>query len=95
MNSIWFSVDDEDYETDINDSSSDESGTFMGVFNQRPEDIAKRLPRPPTPFQPPSRFQPKFQDSYYVSNISTSNSQPEALKSLSDLGSRTTALFVF
>ena len=48
MDSLWFSVDD-DYNQEL-DESSEESSAFLGVFNQSPDQIAKWLPRPQTPF---------------------------------------------
>ena len=48
MDSLWFSVDD-DFDQDL-DESSEQSSAFLGVFNQRPDEIAKWLPRPQTPF---------------------------------------------
>ena len=48
MDSLWFSVDEDSFSNDL-DESSDESSVFFGVFTQSPEEIARRLPRPQTP----------------------------------------------
>ena len=89
MNSLWLAVED-DYEYDVDDSNSIESGSFMGVFNQRPEDIAKWLPRPATPFNSHNQIQSKFQDAFFVKNVQAACSQPDDFGSFSNFGGRTT-----
>ena len=80
MDSVWFSVDeDSDYES-IEDSLPDGSSPFMGVFNQRPEEIARWLPRPQTPFVTPTKFQPVFPSKFQTESISIQRhiSQPDS-----------------
>lgn len=45
MDSVWFACEDNDYET--GNSSSD---SFLGVFNQDPNEVHSWLQRPQAPF---------------------------------------------
>ncbi|EAX91996.1 hypothetical protein TVAG_001660 [Trichomonas vaginalis G3] len=74
MDSIWFQVDDSDEELE-------ESGKYMGVFNQRPEQIAAWLPRPQTPFTIPHKFVPSaFMNKASIEErISRVDSEPEVI----------------
>ncbi|EAY03905.1 hypothetical protein TVAG_192040 [Trichomonas vaginalis G3] len=75
MDSIWFQVDDTESETD-------ESGHYMGVFNQRPEQIAAWLPRPQTPFNFSSTNYKSInrnKDEMFCHHIQRADSEPEVI----------------
>lgn len=92
MDSIWFQVDDSDCETD-------ESGSFMGVFNQRPEQIASWLPRPQTPFSIPNRFIPTTYlnkaDPYENHQLTRADSEPEVMSFKGFMPAQGTTISVF
>ena len=88
MDSVWFSVhEDSDFESGP-DSLSEGSSPFMGVFNQRPEEIARWLPRPKTPFMNTSVFQPNFIPNKMIDEqfaVQRGTSQPDSLAGISSL----------
>ena len=85
MDSVWFSV-EEDLEYDVS-AVIDGKSPFMGVFNQRPEEIAKWLPRPQTPFYQQSRFVIPISNKIFSSstNVQRANSQPETIAPLTSI----------